>query len=122
IFGLGIYTDTGSFTFSNTTTRDLLAASYLMEHGMNLAIIKQFADQMLLTEQQEVFNALFANMTDYKMDGLNIIVATHQQKKFQGGLSTLTRKLLKMTDADAVLAVVEMQNRVFLIGRASSKR
>lgn len=122
IFGLGIYTDTGSFTYAGTTARDLQAASYLMEQGMNLEIIQRFADQMLLPEQQELFNQLFLNTTEYKLDGLNILVAAHEQQKFQGGLSTLTRKLLEMTDADAVLVVVEMQKRVYIIGRASSNR
>ncbi|MEB1806236.1 MAG: CBS domain-containing protein [Bacillaceae bacterium] len=122
VFGLGIYTDTGSFTYSNTTSRDLAAASFLMDRGMNLEIIQRFSDQMLFQQQQEIFNQLLLQSTEYEMDGLNIIVSSYQQKKFQGGLSTLTRKLLETTGADAVLTIVEMQKRVYIVGRASSDR
>ncbi|WP_209121828.1 CBS domain-containing protein [Alkalihalobacillus sp. BA299] len=47
VFGLGIYTDTGSFTYANTTARDLQAASFLMEKGMNLEIIQRFSELIL---------------------------------------------------------------------------
>ncbi|WP_216828311.1 CBS domain-containing protein [Alkalihalobacterium elongatum] len=122
VFGLGIYTDTGSFTYSNTTSRDLQAASFLMENGMNLEIIQRFSDQMLFQQQQEIFNHLLLQSTEFELDGLSIIVSSYQQKKFQGGLSTLTRKLLETTGADAVLTIVEMQKRVYIVGRASSDR
>ncbi|MFV8827370.1 CBS domain-containing protein [Alkalihalobacterium sp. APHAB7] len=122
VFGLGIYTDTGSFTYSNTTSRDLVAASFLMDQGMNLEIIQRFSDQMLFQQQQEIFNQLLLQSTEFEMDGLNIIVSSYRQKKFQGGLSTLTRKLLETTGADAVLIIVEMQKRVYIVGRASSDR
>ncbi|OLO40658.1 hypothetical protein BTR23_06660 [Alkalihalophilus pseudofirmus] len=122
VFGLGIYTDTGSFTYSNTTSRDLQAASFLMENGMSLEIIQRFSDQMLFQQQQEIFNHLLLHSSEFEMDGLNIIVSSYQQKKFQGGLSTLTRKLLETTGADAVLTIVEMQKRIYIVGRASSDR
>src|SRR5699024_12815045 len=43
LFGLGIYTDTGAFTYTNTTTRDFLAASYLLEQGMDLEMVNRFS-------------------------------------------------------------------------------
>lgn len=42
LFALGIYTDTGAFTYSNTTARDFRAASYLMEQGMDLSLVQRF--------------------------------------------------------------------------------
>src|SRR5699024_2444309 len=47
LFGLGIYTDTGAFTYTNTTTRDFLAASYLLEQGMDLEMVNRFSEGML---------------------------------------------------------------------------
>lgn len=122
LFGLGIYSDTGSFAYSNTTARDLQAASYLMEQGMNLEIVQRFSDVMLLPEQQELLNHLFQQSKTYEIDGLQIVVSSCQHGQFQKGLATLTQKLLEITDADAVLTVVGMKNRVYLVGRASSDR
>src|SRR5699024_2333803 len=105
-----------------TTARDLEAAAYLMNQGMNLDIVQRFSDEIFLPEQQALLDALFAASTTHYLNGLQIIVSTHKQKKFQKGLATLTQKLLEITDADAVLTVVNMRNRTFLVGRASSER
>lgn len=122
LFGLGIYTDTGTFTFTNTTARDLQAASYLMEQGMNLEIVGRFSNEILLPEQQEILNQLFQQSTIHYVDGLEIAVSSYEQTKFQKGLATLTQKLLQITGADAVISVVGMAKRVYVVGRTSSER
>src|SRR5690625_2331883 len=122
LFGLGIYTDTGFFTNDNTTARDLLAASFLMEQGMSLEIIQRFSDQMLLPEQQEILNRLFIKSNTYEIDGLQIVISSCQHSKFQSGLSILTQKLMEITGADAALTVVGMKKHVYIVGRASSDR
>src|SRR5690625_3460660 len=122
LFGLGIYTDTGFFTNDNTTARDLLAASFLMEQGMSLEIIQRFSDQMLLPEQQEILNRLFIKSNTYEIDGLQIVISSCQHSKFQSGLSILTQKLMEVTGADAALTVVGMKKHVYIVGRASSDR
>src|SRR5699024_9462063 len=122
LFGLGLYTDTGSFTYNNTTARDLQAASYLMEQGMDVSIIQRFSDVALLPEQQTLLQTLLQHANTFHKDGLQIIVSTHQQKKFQTGLANVTEKLLEISDADAVLTVVEMSNRILVVERTSSDR
>src|SRR5699024_8749671 len=122
LFGLGIYTDTGAFTYNNTTKRDFLAASYLLEQGMDLEIINRFSEEMLDPDQQEILNHLFQNLKTYYIDGLHINVSTYASDKFTKGLATLVEKLSEITDADATLIVVKMKNRVYIIGRASSDR
>lgn len=122
LFGLGIYTDTGSFSFTNTTARDFQAASYLMEQGMNLEIVNRFSDEILLPEQQDILNHLFEQSTTYHVNGLDIVVSSYEQQKFQKGLATFTQKLLEVTGADAVLSIVGMKKRVYVVGRASSER
>lgn len=39
LLGLGIYGDTGSFTFTSTTARDYRAAAWLKERGMDLGTV-----------------------------------------------------------------------------------
>jgi tRNA nucleotidyltransferase (CCA-adding enzyme) len=46
ILGLGIYEDTGSFTFASTTEHDLAAAAWLRTRGMDVSVI---ADLMTRT-------------------------------------------------------------------------
>ena len=122
LFGLGLYTDTGAFTYNNTTARDLEAASFLMSKGMDLEIINRFSDEMLDSEQQAILNSLFQNIETSYVEGLQIVVSTYQTDKYTKGLATLVEKLSEVTDADATLIVVEMKNRVYLIGRSHSNR
>ncbi len=125
VFGLGLYTDTGAFTYSNTTARDLEAASYLFDQGMKLELVNRFSNQVEFGDHHVLFsqlNQLLIHSKEFLIDGLNILVSSYQRDKFQGGLSTLTRKLLEITGADAVFTIVDMQKRVYVVGRASSNR
>src|SRR5690625_2869931 len=122
LIGLGIYTDTGAFTYTNTTTRDFLAASYLLEQGMDLEMVNRFSEGMLDADQQEIFNHLFHNLQTHYIDGLHINISTFESDEFTKGLATLAEKLSEITDADATLIIVKMKNRVYLIVRGHSTR
>lgn len=122
IFGLGIYTDTGFFTNDTTTVRDMKMAAFLMEHGMNIEMIQQFAEHALLPEQQKILNDLFVNMEQKTINGLQIVVSAASYDDFQNGLATITQKLLDIANVDAVITVVGMKNHVYVVGRASSDR
>ncbi|GKV67316.1 MULTISPECIES: CBS domain-containing protein [unclassified Sporosarcina] len=122
LFGLGIYTDTGNFTYNNTTTRDFQMASYLLGQGMNMEIVQRFSEQTLTTEQQHLLDNLLAHTEIHEVDGLEIAVSTYELKKFQNGLALLTSKLLGVKGTDAAIAVVKMKTTVVVVGRANSER
>ncbi|WP_153732106.1 CBS domain-containing protein [Sporosarcina obsidiansis] len=122
LFGLGLYTDTGNFTYNNTTARDLKAATYLLEQGMNLEMVQRFSEQTLKPEQQEMLNHLLANTVIHEVDGLEIAVSTYELEKFQNGLAMVTNKLLGVKGTDAAISVVKMKNTVCVVGRANSER
>ncbi len=122
VFGMGLYTDTGSFTFSTTTSRDLEAAAYLLEAGMNLKVVEQYSKPPFELSHQHFFKQLLFNMEEVEHNGLQLVISTHRQEPFQDNVSSMTRKLLDMTGADAVIVVTEMKNDVYVIGRARSKR
>lgn len=122
LFGLGIYTDTGNFTYKNTTARDLLMAGYLIENGMSLEMVQRFSEEVLKPEQQELLDHLLSETTIHEVDGLEIAVSSWQLKKPQNGLATITTRLLKTKGTDAAITVVKMKNNVHVVGRANSDR
>src|SRR5699024_5684367 len=122
IFGLGLYTDTGNFTYNTTTTRDYEVAGYLMECGMNLEMIQRFAEETLEPKQQTLLDELFINSETFEIDGLEIVLASHEQEEFQVGLAILTQKLLEMKAADAMISIVKMKHHFYIVGRASADR
>lgn len=122
LFGLGIYTDTGFFTYNHTTARDLKAASYLMEQGMNVEIVEKFSEQRLEVEQQKILDILANDAMTYEQDGVQITLATASFAEVHSGLALVTEKLLDMKGTDAAVVVVGMKNHVLIVGRASSER
>lgn len=122
IFGLGIYTDTGNFTYQTTTVRDFQAASFLLQCGMNLELIQRFSEQSLLPEQQTLLDRLFIHSEVVEIEGLLIVLAKYELDQFQGGLATLTQKLLEMKGSDAAISVVKMKHHVYIVGRANAER
>lgn len=122
LFGLGIYTDTGFFIHNHTTGRDLQAASYLRNHGLNLNTVRRFTEQSLLPEQQQLLDELFHEADHIEVDGLDVVISSCETADYIGGLSIITEKLLPIKGADAILNIVKMNNNVFIVGRATSER
>jgi tRNA nucleotidyltransferase (CCA-adding enzyme) len=58
---LGIYDDTGSLLFENTTSRDILAAAFLLEQGANLGVVAEYLHRPLTEEQMDLFQDLLDN-------------------------------------------------------------
>lgn len=122
VFALGVYSDTGSFTYNHTTSRDLAAASQFLEEGANLRVVDQFREPPLKEEQQMLFQTLLDRMVTETVDGLVVCVSWHSQKGYTGHLATVASKLLQVSGADAVIAIVEMGNKTFITTRAQSER
>lgn len=122
VFSLGLYADTGSFKYGHTTARDFKAAAFLLENGANLQVVEQFSDAPLKEEQQKLFKKLLNDSEFISIDGLDIVLASFQQKNYTGHLSKITRKLLDVTGADAVFSVVQMGEKTFVTYRAGSER
>ncbi|MFC5712514.1 CBS domain-containing protein [Thalassorhabdus alkalitolerans] len=122
LFGLGLYTDTGSLSYSTTTIRDMKTAVYLMEQGLNLELVNRFSEQGLSYDQQELLHELLSNGKEYHFQGLTMMVTWHEQENFVGGLSTVVTKLLQTTGTDAVFAVSKMGNKAFIVARSSTSR
>ncbi len=58
ILSLGIYEDTGSFTFSSTTPNDLEAAAWLVAEGANLNIVSNMMTSELNRDQIDIMHQL----------------------------------------------------------------
>lgn len=122
LFGLGLYTDTGNFTYPQVTARDLHVAALLKERGMDVTLIEHFAFEILSTEDKKLFQVLLTNGEEHSYSGVHIFITSYEQSTYRAGLATLTRRLLEATDSDAVLSIVKMKEHVYVVGRASSNR
>lgn len=116
---MGIYGDTGSLLFTNTTPRDIRAAAYLLEQGAKLSVVADFLGRPLTDEQKSLLKDLVMSATHHSVNGVKVLLAKAQVDEFVVGLATLTHTLAEIERPDAIFTVVEMEDRVHIVGRSN---
>ena len=118
LFALGIYEDTGSLTFSNTTIDDVDCISYLFKKGIKLKVLNNFMNIGLDKEQKELMNQLLHSAREILCKGVNIIIARATIYKYTEGLAFLTHKLMEIQNSDAFFTLVKMNENIYIVGRS----
>ncbi|HED01075.1 MAG TPA: hypothetical protein ENN18_11990, partial [Proteobacteria bacterium] len=118
IMALGIYEDTGSFTFTSTTAEDLKAASFLLEKGADLNIISDMLAQELTAEQVSILNDLIQSASTYTIRGIDIVISKVTVNKYVGDLAVLVHKLMDMENLELLFCLASMEDRIFIIARS----
>ena len=117
IMALGIYEDTGSFTFSSTTKEDLEQAAFLLSCGANLNTIVSFVVKEIKSEQVTWLNELLNEMTTHKINGVDIHMSVISSPTYITDLATIVQKVIRMEDLDIFFAIVLMDNKINIISR-----
>ncbi|MFZ5569702.1 MAG: CBS domain-containing protein [Thermodesulfobacteriota bacterium] len=118
IMCLGIYEDTGSFTFSSTTEQDFLAAAYLLSRGANLNIIADLTAREFSPEQVGLLNDLIKSTTRYKINGIEVAVSVISTEDYVPDFAFLVHKMQKMESLNAFFAVARMGDKVHIVARS----
>ncbi|MEW6447549.1 MAG: CBS domain-containing protein [Bacillota bacterium] len=120
VLALGIYEDTGSLLYPGTTCRDIAAVEFLLSRGANLSVVANFLGRPLSIEQKELLKELILNAERHLIRGVKVLVAGACLPDFLEGLALLTHKLGEIEQLDAVFTVVEMGDRVYVVGRSNT--
>ena len=118
MLGLGIFEDTGSFTFSSTTEHDFTAAAYLRGYGMDLDTIAELLSNDLTREQVHVLDDLLRNAATHTIRGIPITVTEIVLDSFMGDFASLVHKLIEMENLKVLFALAVMGDRVHMIARS----
>ncbi|MCG1026132.1 MULTISPECIES: CBS domain-containing protein [Dehalobacter] len=118
LMALGIYDDTGSLLFANTTPRDLLAAAYLVEEGAELAVMAEYLQRPLTSEQKDLFQQLLDNGVIEKYNEMPVFISYAESREYFSGLALLAHRIGEFENAEIFFLVVKMEDRVYLVGRA----
>ncbi len=119
IMALGLYEDTGSFTFTSTTPQDLDAGAFLLAQGANLNMVANLITRELTSEQISLLNELIHNKTVYHIKGIEVVVAKATANKYIGDFALLVHKLRDMENIRVLFALAEMEDRIYFVGRSS---
>lgn len=118
IMALGIYEDTGSFTFTTTTAEDMKAASLLLEKGADLNMVSDILTREITAEQVSLLNDLIQSASTYTIKGIDIVITKVAVTKYIGDLSMLVHKFMDMENLAALFCLVLMDDRLFIIARS----
>lgn len=115
---LGIYEDTGSFTFGSTTEHDLAAAAWLRGRGMDLEVISELITRELTAQQVGILNTLLESAVTHVIGGKEIVVAEASMDHYVGDFAVLAHKFMEMENCKVLLALGRMEDRIQLVARS----
>jgi tRNA nucleotidyltransferase (CCA-adding enzyme) len=121
LLGLGIYSDTGSFTYSSTTADDLLAAAWLLGQGMNVRQINEMASHELTSQHIQALNRLLESAQTYMIDGSPVVLAEVSLEHYLGDFASLAHKLMEMEKISVLFAVGRMGERIQVVARSHNE-
>ena len=118
IMCLGIYEDTGSFTYPSTTDKDFKAAAFLLSKGANLNVVSDLIARELSPEQVSLLNDLIQSASRYNVSGIEVVVASVTTEKYMPDFAFLVQKMVKMENLDALFAIARMENKIYVVARS----
>ncbi|MCE5334800.1 MAG: CBS domain-containing protein, partial [Desulfobacteraceae bacterium] len=118
IMSLGIFEDTGSFSFNSTTPDDFEAAAHLLRSGADLNVVSDMVTQELTAEQINLLNELLLSAKTYTIQGIEICITSVSIDKYVGEFAVLVHKLRDIENLDVVFALARMDDRIYLVARS----
>ncbi|MCF8031035.1 MAG: CBS domain-containing protein, partial [Desulfohalobiaceae bacterium] len=118
LMGLGLYEDTGCFTFDSTTSHDLEGAAWLRKLGMDVNTISEFLNREISSEQVDVLNSLLNSASLHNIDGVEICFARVALDQYVRDLALLVHKMIEIEQYKTVFALALMQDRVHVVARS----
>ena len=117
-FALGIHEDTGSLTHTTTTQRDVDALAWCLRHGARQDLVAAYLHLPLAADERELLNRLVESLEPVDAAGEEVLLAAVRWPEYVEGVSNLAHKIVDLTDAKALVLLVEMDERVFAVVRS----
>ena len=118
IMCLGLYEDTGSFTFPSTTEEDFRVAAFLLSRGANLNIVSNMMSREINPDQVSLLNEMIQSSTRYTISGIDVLVTVVATEKFVPDFAFLVHKMVKMENLEAIFAIALMENKIYVVARS----
>lgn len=120
VLGLGIYSDTGSFSFSSVTQRDFAAAGWLLGRGMDINIISEKTAFSMTKEHIRALNALLESAQTYHINGADVVLAEATLDSYLDDFAFLAHKMMEMEKFDILFSIGRMDDRIQIVARSRS--
>jgi tRNA nucleotidyltransferase (CCA-adding enzyme) len=115
IMCLGIYEDTGSFTFPSTTEKDFNAAAFLLSRGANLNVVSNLISREISPEQVGLLNDMIQAAIRYNINGVEVVITTVTTDNYVSDFAFLVHKMVKMENLDAIFTIARMGDKMYIV-------
>lgn len=119
---LGIYEDTGSLTYANTTARDVHAAAYLLDMGASLRLAGQYLNPPLSPDQRQLYERLLDAAQTHTIHQQAVVIACADAGEMGEEISSIAHKLRDLLDPDALFILVSTLEGIRLVARSTTDR
>ncbi len=119
---LGIYEDTGSFTFTSTTPEDFEAAAWLLRKGADLKLVSEIIGHRFTPEHVELLDDLLQTGVTYTFAGIPITVAKTSTHEYVEDFAVLAHELMDIQKLPVLFTVVMMADQVLIVGRSREEK
>jgi tRNA nucleotidyltransferase (CCA-adding enzyme) len=121
IMCLGIYEDTGSFSFPSTTEHDFKAAAYLLSKGANLNVISSMITREFNPEQIGLLNDMVQASKRYTINGVKYRAYGCCHRQLFSGLFLSCPKTGQNGKYRCLFALALMENKVYVVARSRTE-
>jgi tRNA nucleotidyltransferase (CCA-adding enzyme) len=115
---LGIYEDTGSFTFASTTARDFNAAAFLVSKGADISTIGDLIAKEMDTQQISLLNDMINAAEHHKINGINVTMTTVTADDYIHDLAFLVQKMMRIESLSTLFGIALMKNKIYISARS----
>jgi len=120
VLALGLYEDTGSFSYGSTTPADLRAAEFCIAQGADLDTINRFLYPPLSAAQNLLYDRLLKNIQTFEIENQTILVAKSDAMDIQDEISSVAHKMRDVLNPDALLILVSTDQGIRLVARSTT--
>lgn len=119
---LGLYEDTGAFTYGSTQPEDLAAAGFCLAQGADPDVLSHYLYPPLSKEQRALYDRLLRNVETFNVEGQLIMAAKADALDVKDEISSVAHKLRDVLNPDALLLLVATTQGIRLVARATNDR
>ncbi|MEK7817108.1 MAG: CBS domain-containing protein, partial [Actinomycetota bacterium] len=100
---------------------DAEALAICMRLGASQSLIVKYLHNPLSEDQRELLLKLVDELVPATVGDVDVFIAAARSPRYIDGLSVVAHKIMDVTDCQALLVLVEMEDRIFIVGRSKSR-
>jgi len=118
ILCLGLYEDTGSFSYLSTTPEDMMAGAWLLSKGANLDTVSNMLSREITQQQVGLLNDMIHSIERHHINGVEIMITTVSSEDYVAEMALVVQKLMKIESPNALFVLARMGSKIYLIARS----